>query len=137
MAPDTDDVRAEVQRELTVFARRIRASSAQLHPDLPFVAYSMLSHIDTTGGCRSVDLVRLYRLDRSTVSRQVADLEHRGLVTRSPDPAGGRGVLLQVTPAGAALLEEACTLVWNGPLGAFETPPFDHGTAAVAKRSAS
>ncbi len=25
------------------------------------------------------------------------------------------------------------TLVWNGPLGAFETPPFDHGTVAAAK----
>jgi phosphoglycerate kinase len=34
----------------------------------------------------------------------------------------------------AALLEEARTLVWNGPLGAFETPPFDRGTVAVAKK---
>ena len=34
----------------------------------------------------------------------------------------------------AAALEEARTLVWNGPLGAFETPPFDRGTAAVAKK---
>jgi phosphoglycerate kinase len=33
-----------------------------------------------------------------------------------------------------AALDEARTLVWNGPLGAFETPPFDRGTAAVAKR---
>src|SRR5215471_1160438 len=33
-------------------------------------------------------------------------------------------------------LGKACTLVWNGPLGAFETPPFDRGTAAVAKRVA-
>jgi phosphoglycerate kinase len=32
------------------------------------------------------------------------------------------------------LLEEARTLVWNGPLGAFETPPFDHGTVAVARK---
>jgi phosphoglycerate kinase len=31
-------------------------------------------------------------------------------------------------------LDEARTLVWNGPLGAFETPPFDRGTVAVAKR---
>jgi phosphoglycerate kinase len=33
-------------------------------------------------------------------------------------------------------LEEARTLVWNGPLGAFETPPFDRGTSIVAKRVA-
>src|SRR3569833_1405268 len=25
------------------------------------------------------------------------------------------------------------TLVWNGPFGAFETPPFDAGTVAAAK----
>jgi phosphoglycerate kinase len=35
-----------------------------------------------------------------------------------------------------AALDEARTLVWNGPLGAFETAPFDRGTAAVAKRVA-
>jgi phosphoglycerate kinase len=33
-------------------------------------------------------------------------------------------------------LDEARTLVWNGPLGAFETPPFDRGTTAVAKHVA-
>jgi phosphoglycerate kinase len=36
----------------------------------------------------------------------------------------------------AAELDKTRTLVWNGPLGAFETPPFDHGTAAVAKKVA-
>ncbi len=35
-----------------------------------------------------------------------------------------------------AALDEARTLVWNGPLGAFETPPFDRGTSAVARRVA-
>ena len=36
----------------------------------------------------------------------------------------------------ATALEEARTLVWNGPLGAFETPPFDRATAAVARKVA-
>jgi phosphoglycerate kinase len=31
------------------------------------------------------------------------------------------------------LLDKAATLVWNGPLGAFEIPPFDRGTNAAAK----
>ena len=32
-----------------------------------------------------------------------------------------------------ARLPELKTLVWNGPLGAFETPPFDHATTALAR----
>ena len=36
----------------------------------------------------------------------------------------------------AARLGECRTLVWNGPLGAFETPPFDSATVAVARAAA-
>jgi phosphoglycerate kinase len=32
----------------------------------------------------------------------------------------------------AAIIEPAGTAVWNGPMGVFETPPFDHGTLAIA-----
>lgn len=31
------------------------------------------------------------------------------------------------------ILETAQTVVWNGPLGVFEVPPFDNGTSAVAQ----
>mgnify|MGYP003759548627 FL=1 len=36
-----------------------------------------------------------------------------------------------------ARLDAAHTLVWNGPLGAFETAPFDEGTNAVARHAAA
>jgi phosphoglycerate kinase len=36
----------------------------------------------------------------------------------------------------AAALAECKTLVWNGPVGAFETPPFDRATVAIAKQVA-
>jgi phosphoglycerate kinase len=49
-------------------------------------------------------------------------------------------MILDVGPATVARvnaeLERAKTLVWNGPLGAFETAPFDQGTNAVARHAA-
>ncbi len=33
----------------------------------------------------------------------------------------------------AAVLAGAKTIIWNGPMGVFEKPPFDKGTVAVAK----
>jgi phosphoglycerate kinase len=49
-------------------------------------------------------------------------------------------MILDIGPASVAVigthLAAARTLVWNGPLGAFETPPFDAGTLAVARRVA-
>jgi phosphoglycerate kinase len=36
-----------------------------------------------------------------------------------------------------AWIDKAKTLVWNGPLGAFEKPPFDAATVAVAKHAAA
>jgi phosphoglycerate kinase len=47
---------------------------------------------------------------------------------------------LDVGPETVALIEsrlrQASTLVWNGPLGAFETPPFDAATVAIAESAA-
>ena len=50
-------------------------------------------------------------------------------------------MILDVGPATVATLTgriaSLCTLVWNGPLGAFETPPFDAATTAVARAVAA
>jgi phosphoglycerate kinase len=50
-------------------------------------------------------------------------------------------MILDVGPKSAADLEKrlaACrTLLWNGPLGAFEVAPFDAGTNAVARAAAA
>jgi phosphoglycerate kinase len=35
-----------------------------------------------------------------------------------------------------AAIDEANTLIWNGPLGVFEVPPFDKATLAVARHAA-
>lgn len=50
------------------------------------------------------------------------------------------GMILDVGPQSVArihaAIDDAATLVWNGPLGAFEMPPFDRGTAAAARHAA-
>jgi phosphoglycerate kinase len=57
-------------------------------------------------------------------------------ITAVPNDA----MILDVGPASVKDLKKrlaACkTVVWNGPLGAFETKPFDKGTVAVAKEAA-
>jgi phosphoglycerate kinase len=35
-----------------------------------------------------------------------------------------------------AAIDDAATLVWNGPVGAFEIAPFDRGTVVAAKHAA-
>ncbi len=59
-------------------------------------------------------------------------------VTISGVPAGA--MILDVGPATVADLKErlgGCrTLLWNGPLGAFEVSPFDAGTTEVARAAA-
>jgi phosphoglycerate kinase len=69
----------------------------------------------------------------------------------APNPASMRTVnvhevqsdemILDVGPAAiealADVLKTCRTLVWNGPLGAFETPPFDAATVALAKTAAA
>ncbi|MGB0695473.1 MAG: phosphoglycerate kinase [Rhodospirillaceae bacterium] len=50
------------------------------------------------------------------------------------------GMILDVGPASIATvierIKDCRTLVWNGPMGAFEIPPFDAATVAVAKAAA-
>jgi phosphoglycerate kinase len=37
----------------------------------------------------------------------------------------------------SAVIAKAKTIIWNGPMGVFEKPPFDHGTVALAKAVAA
>src|SRR5438445_4188308 len=51
------------------------------------------------------------------------------------------GMILDVGPQSIqrihAAIDDAATLVWNGPLGAFELPPFDRGTVLAARQAAA
>jgi len=59
----------------------------------------------------------------------------------APDACPADAMILDAGPATvdfiAAVMEECRTLVWNGPLGAFEIAPFNMATNAAARRVAS
>ena len=65
-----------------------------------------------------------------------ANAENR---TTSIDDVASDEMILDVGPTSAAVVAaelEACkTLIWNGPMGAFEIEPFDAATITVAKKA--
>jgi phosphoglycerate kinase len=56
------------------------------------------------------------------------------------DHVGDDEMILDIGPKSILAVEDALksakTLVWNGPFGAFETPPFDAATMQIAKTAA-
>lgn len=56
------------------------------------------------------------------------------------DAVAADDMILDVGPDAVRALEDLLgtvrTVIWNGPLGAFEIPPFDRGTVALAKAAA-
>jgi phosphoglycerate kinase len=62
---------------------------------------------------------------KTGVESQVAD--------RIPDGMMGLDIGPKTVEAYAQVISSAKTVIWNGPMGVFETPPFDRGTVALAK----
>jgi phosphoglycerate kinase len=76
-----------------------------------------------------VDVVTAEKLERSAPSRTVSV---EGVAPSDMILDIGRRSIEHV----CSVLARAKTLVWNGPLGAFETEPFDIGTIEVAEAAA-
>ena len=101
-------------------------------PDLHETARRILADAETAG------CAVLLPIDAVVASALVP-----GAVTRTVTVAqvGPDAMILDVGPgtvqALTARLAGWKTLVWNGPLGAFETPPFDAGTVALARAVAA
>jgi phosphoglycerate kinase len=76
-----------------------------------------------------VDAVVAKELKESAPSRAV-----------SVEEVGPDDMILDIGPKSTAAInaafDKAATAVWNGPLGAFEVPPFDRATVAAAKHAA-
>lgn len=62
-----------------------------------------LHELDTDVPLSQRDLAERLRLEKSSVSRMVADMEHKGLVARERDPRNRRLYRLRLTEEGRAL----------------------------------
>jgi phosphoglycerate kinase len=60
---------------------------------------------------------------------------NKQVVAAGKIPAGWEGFDIgpETSKMFSAIVEKAKTIVWNGPMGVFEMPPFDQGTVAVAQ----
>jgi phosphoglycerate kinase len=71
----------------------------------------------------------------ATVAPAIAEGNKAHAVKRDAIPAGE--AMLDIGPDSAVsyarAIAAAKTIIWNGPMGVFETPPFDKGTNAVAQ----
>ena len=54
-----------------------------------------------------------------------------------PDGFEGLDIGPQTAERYAEIVQQSRTIVWNGPMGVFEMPPFDAGTRAVAEAIAA
>ncbi|MGH7061691.1 MAG: phosphoglycerate kinase, partial [Stellaceae bacterium] len=115
-----------------LFARGRPVGRSLCEAELADTARAILAEAEKRG-CEVIlpeDAVTAERLEAGAVTRTVG-------VNAVPQTA----MILDIGPESVARIEAALegskTLVWNGPLGVFETPPFDRATTAIASRAAA
>jgi len=92
--------------ELAILARRVTSMTTyRKNGSLDRSAYLLLHQIITHGSAGVKALAEEFNLDISTVSRQSAALEQKGLVSRVPNPVDGRAFSLQITASGEKELD--------------------------------
>jgi DNA-binding MarR family transcriptional regulator len=101
---DRQEIHEQLEAELVVLWRRLRRMAIvlarQVDDGLEAATYGLLGAFLDAGDVRASDLADLFGLDKSTVSRQVAQLENMGLVERVEFPHDKRARLIRITDKG-------------------------------------
>ena len=108
-------------------AQGIEIGASLAEPDMMATARTIMEKADANG-CRII-----LPTDLVVATTFAANATHR--VTDGGDIADDEMILdagPQSVAAVTAFLSECQTIVWNGPMGAFELKPFDAATNAVA-----
>jgi len=99
---------AEIAHELRLLAgdlaRRLRAEERL--DDITATQYSLLAHLEREGPLTPGALALAERITSQAVGQALNVLEAADLVVRRIDPADGRKILAQVTPAGTRLVDK-------------------------------
>jgi DNA-binding MarR family transcriptional regulator len=93
-------VTERVQREL------MDATISRGHPGLKMSHGQVLPLIGPDGG-RIREMARVQQVSRQAISAISQELEELGYLRRAPDPADGRGVVLELTAAGRGLIADS------------------------------
>ncbi len=67
------------------------------------------------------------------VAAELKEGAENEVVETIPDGMMGLDIGPKTIADYAAIIKSAKTIIWNGPMGVFEKPPFDKGTVALAK----
>ncbi|WEG08884.1 MarR family winged helix-turn-helix transcriptional regulator [Microbacterium horticulturae] len=119
MPRDTDT--AQILSTLILISRRGVSDARTAEIALSMTAQSIVGYIVDNPGCRAADIARDFRLNRSTVSRQLGDLVRAGLVDEIESP--GRGRPLALTPAGERAYRETIAVLTDAVAGAMHDWP--------------
>ncbi|MBQ5832776.1 MAG: phosphoglycerate kinase [Selenomonadales bacterium] len=115
-----------------VAAQGYSVGKSLLEEDKLDLARQLIAKAKETG----VDL--LLPTDMVVADRFAPDAEHKNVaVDEIPAEWMALDIGADTAKAYAAALEDAKTVVWNGPMGVFEMDAFAHGTTAVAKAVAA
>lgn len=101
-----EDAIEDLYVQLRSLIRRSRELSHELHPDLSLVAHTFLSLVADNPEIRASDLAERLGLDKSSVSRQLDQLQKAGFLDRVGGRPGRRGDPLSLTPAGRRVLAD-------------------------------
>lgn len=114
-----------------LFARGFSVGKSLCEPDLAATAREIMAQAATTG-------CEIFLPADVVVAKEFK--QHAEHQVRAADAVAADEMILDVGPdtvnAIAERIDAAKTLVWNGPLGAFETKPFDTATLEAARYAA-
>ncbi|RVW10467.1 MarR family transcriptional regulator [Prescottella agglutinans] len=103
---DADRVLSEIEYELTLLSRYHALACQRGGQQLDRSAYLILARLELEPPLSLKELSEAFRLDISTINRQVGALLRNGLVERLADPAGGMARKIRPTAKGLDRLRE-------------------------------